>query len=364
MLELYILKPLAPPLNKKLLTITIHVAAWACFFLLPIVFFPRPRDGEFQFSETMIWRFICIDAYLVLFYYSNTLFLIPRLLTKKKWFWYTLIIIALLFLFLFLHKVFDDLVRTEIADKIKFRGPRRRRFYLYPFTGSSAVFFLVFTVSTCSRVIQEWLGIESKKQEIENEKLGTELSFLKSQINPHFLFNTLNNIYSLAVVKSDATADAVLKLSSIMRYVLYETKNDIVLLDKEIQFIRHYIELQKVRLTDKVTIEFIVEGETEAKQIAPLILIAFVENAFKYGVSSKEVSQIFFQIKVTEDEISFTAKNDIVSSDKGNENNTGIGLKNTRRRLELLYPDAHQLTVGEENRKFIVNLILKKQCVV
>ena len=231
---------------------------------------------------------------------------------------------------------------------------------MYPFTPSTAVFFLVFTVSTCSRVIQEWLGIESKKQEIENEKLATELSFLKSQINPHFLFNTLNNIYSLALVKSEATADAVLKLSSIMRYVLSETKHDTVPLDKEIQFIRHYIELQKVRLTDKVTIEFNVEGETEGKQIAPLILIPFVENAFKYGVSTKETSKLLFEVKAKADSISFTAQNDMISHDSGNENNTGIGLKNTKRRLELLYPDAHKLTVTEENKQFIVNLILQK----
>lgn len=237
---------------------------------------------------------------------------------------------------------------------------RRRPSYFYPFTASTAVFFLVFTVSTCSRVIQEWLGIERKKQEIENEKLATELSFLKTQINPHFLFNTLNNIYSLALVRSEATADAVLKLSSIMRYVLSETKHDTVPLDKDIQFIKHYIELQRVRLTDKVTVEFVVEGQTEGKQIAPLLLIPFVENAFKYGVSTKETSKLLFEIKASPDNILFTSQNDMISYDKGTENNTGIGLKNTRRRLELLYPGTHELTVSEENKQFIVKLILHK----
>lgn len=308
----------------------------------------------------MILRFICIDAYLLIFYYSNTLILIPQLLTKKKWLWYTLTIIGLLFLFLFIHRILDDLVRAELPERIKLKMQRRRPSYLYPFTPSTAVFFLVFTVSTCSRVIQEWLGIESKRQEIENEKLATELSFLKSQINPHFLFNTLNNIYSLALVKSEATADAVLKLSSIMRYVLSETKHDTVTLDKEIQFLKHYIELQKVRLTDKVSIELNVEGETDRKQIAPLLLIPFVENAFKYGVSTKETSKLVFEIKAETDRIFFSSTNDMMSTDKGNENNTGIGLKNTRRRLELLYPGTHQLIVTEENKQFIVKLILQK----
>jgi two-component system LytT family sensor kinase len=338
----------------------VHVAAWACFFLLPIVFSPRPRDADFQVSDAMILRFICIDAYLLAFYYSNTQILIPSLLTKKKWLWYSLTIVALLFLFLFIHRLLDDFVRSELPERIKMKIQRRRQPILYPFTPSSAVFFLVFTVSTCSRVIQEWLGIENKKQEIENEKLATELSFLKSQINPHFLFNTLNNIYSMALVKSEATADAVLKLSSIMRYVMSETKHDTVPLDKEILFTRHYIELQKVRLTDKVTIEFIVEGQTEGKQIAPLILIPFVENAFKYGVSTKEKSTLLFEIKATTDSIVFTCRNDMISHDKGTENNTGIGLKNTKRRLELLYAHAHKLSVTEENKQFIVELILYK----
>jgi len=197
-----------------------------------------------------------------------------------------------------------------------------------------------------------------KREEIEKEKLATELSFLKSQINPHFLFNTLNNIYSLALVKSEGTADAVLKLASIMRYVLGETKHDTVDLDKELQFIRHYIELQKVRLTDKVSIELNVEGETDQKQIAPLILIPFVENAFKYGVSTKETSKLIFTVKTNENSIYFTAQNKVVSHDKGNNDNTGIGLKNTKRRLELLYPQKHKLSVTEENNLFFVHLIL------
>lgn len=247
-----------------------------------------------------------------------------------------------------------------MPERVRLKMLKRRHSYLYPFTGSSAVFFLVFTVSTCSRVIQEWLGIESKKQEIENEKLATELSFLRSQINPHFLFNTLNNIYSLALIKSEATADAVLKLSSIMRYVLNETKHDTVELDKEIRFIRHYIELQKVRLTDKVSIEFVVEGETDGMQIAPLLLIPFVENAFKYGVSTKETSKLLFVVKATKNSIYFTAQNHMFSHDKGNDDNTGIGLKNTKRRLELLYPNKHSLSVTEENNEFIVNLTLSK----
>lgn len=347
-------------MNRRLLTITVHVAVWACFFLLPIVFFPRPRDTNFQFSEAMIGMFICMDLYLILFYYFNRSILIPKLLTNKKWFWYILTIIGCLILFLCIRKLFENAIRLELPPQARRRiGNDRSHSFLYPFTGFSAVFFLVLTVSTCTKVIQEWLGIERKRQEIETEKLATELSFLKTQINPHFLFNTLNNIYSLAMVKSEATADAVLKLSSIMRYVLTETKNDTVPLDKEIAFVKHYIELQKVRLTDKVSIELIISGNTDSKNIAPLVLIPFIENAFKYGISTKEISKIYFGIVCNDNSICFTAKNNIINKQNGNGENTGIGLKNTKRRLELLYPAKHTLTVTEENNQFMVHLILK-----
>jgi LytS/YehU family sensor histidine kinase len=235
---------------------------------------------------------------------------------------------------------------------------RKRSIIPYPFTGSTAVFFLVFTVSTCIKVIQQWLGAEQKKKEIETEKLNTELSFLKSQINPHFLFNTLNNIYSLAVAKSDATAGAVLKLSAIMRYVITDTKHHLVALEKEIQFIQHYIDLQKVRLTDKMEVVFTVTGEVGSKQIAPLIFIPFVENAFKYGISTKENSKILIEIKAGDKEVILSVDNAIVTQQKDTGENTGIGIKNSKRRLELLYPDKHDLQVIKENGHFTVNLTI------
>jgi LytS/YehU family sensor histidine kinase len=202
------------------------------------------------------------------------------------------------------------------------------------------------------------LGAEQTKKEIETEKLNTELSFLKSQINPHFLFNTLNNIYSLAVAKSDATAGAVLKLSSIMRYVITDTKHHLVPLEKELQFIQHYIDLQKVRLTDKVTLNFSISGEVENKQIAPLIFIPFVENAFKYGISAKENSTISIEVKVVDSEVILSVHNAIVTQQKELIENTGIGIKNSKRRLELLYPDKHELQVKNENGHFSVNLTI------
>jgi two-component system LytT family sensor kinase len=345
---------------KRYLTIIIHIAAWSCLFLLPFVFAPR-REPNFQYSDAYIFMLVSMNAFLLAFFYSNSQIFIPKLLARRKWLWYTLIIICCFIIFLLIPKLFEEAIREDLPEKVRQKLARRRKSGMRnPFNGASAVFFLVFTISTCMKVIQQWLGAEKKKQEVENDKVVTELSFLKSQINPHFLFNTLNNIYSLAIVKSDATAGAVLKLSSIMRYVLNETKNEQVPLDDEIKFINDYIELQKVRLTDKVSINFSIEGNTSDKLIAPLILIPFVENAFKYGISTKENSSIDISLNASETAINFKVTNKVVAAQTDKFENTGIGLKNTQRRLELLYPSKHELIMNQENNTFLVTLTLHK----
>lgn len=296
-----------------------------------------------------------MNVYLVIFYYLNTNVIIPHLLAKKRWLYYSLAILACLVIFIYIPKFFEEAINAENPNRFKNKLGHRRH-QLYPFTGGTAVFFLVFTVSTCIKVIQQWLSAEQREKLIETEKLNTELSFLKSQINPHFLFNTLNNIYSLAIVKSDETAPAVMKLSSIMRYVLSDTKQHLVPLEKEIEFIQHYIDLQKVRLTDKIIINFKVNGDQEGKQIAPLLFIPFIENAFKYGISTKEHSEINITININPNEIEFITDNRILAIETDAEKKNGIGLKNTRRRLEILYADKHTLEIHRKEDHFYVNL--------
>jgi sensor histidine kinase YesM len=220
-----------------------------------------------------------------------------------------------------------------------------------------AVFLLVFVFSTGIRVINQWLRSEQRNKEIANEKLKAELSFLKAQINPHFLFNTLNNIYALASAQSEHTAAAVMKLSSIMRYVLTEARNDLVPLEKEIQFTSHYIELQKMRLTDKTIIDFCVRGEPLGRQIAPLLLLPFVENAFKYGISTRERSPINILLEIKNDSLYFSICNHKhISTALRVSDNTGIGISNTKRRLDLFYEDRYSLNIEDKSNEFIVHL--------
>jgi len=313
----------------------------------------------------MLASIICNNIFLVLFYYLNTLVLIPRLLAKEKWFWYVFSIVASLVFFLIVPRQIAALIaEPEVIN------PQNRRFIPNPaFQGTltrrnrpiadpynTVLFLLIFTVGTCISVIQRWLKTEQNRKETENEKLNTELSFLKSQVNPHFFFNTLNNIYSLAVVRSEKTAPAVMKLSSIMRYILTETQRDLVPLRNEVDFINNFIDLQKVRLTDKVTLHFSAEGDIDNLLIAPLLFIPFVENAFKYGVSTKEASSITITIKTEGNTILFTAVNHIVPSENNLMENTGIGINNVKRRLELMYPGKHQLSTTEKDNYYTVHL--------
>jgi len=323
-------------------------------------------------------------TFIVVFYYLNTLLLIPFFLLQKKWLKYCLLIAASFIIFSTVPKFIANAIETpkfgngyfkpsiepkfdkievpldssvkpinKTSKKSNFRKGRNR-FTFFP--GSYVIFFLVFAIGTCITVIQQWLKSEATKKEVETEKLNTELSFLKSQINPHFFFNTLNNIYSLAVVESQQTAPSILKLSAIMRYILSDAQSNVVTLEQEIVFIQNYIDLQMVRLTEKVKVNFLVEGMANNKMIAPLLFISFVENAFKYGVSTKENSSIDIQLKCIDNQLTFTANNHIVTSENNIQETTGIGINNVKRRLALLYPNKHELNIENQQSTYSVTL--------
>ncbi len=363
--------------NKKVLQVIIHIAVWSCFFLLPYIFRPQGRDTP-PMSNRFLALFITHSITLIGFYYLNTLVLIPKLLLKKRWLWYFLSVAACLTFFIYIPREIANLFvapedmqgkfeamqlqrKKFLSDtlnaikKHSYKGGRRSSKFSF-FPGSYALFFLVFTVSSCITVTQEWLKSEEVKKEVETEKLNTELSFLKSQINPHFFFNTLNNIYSLAVIGSEKTAPAIMKLSAIMRYILTDTNSDTVPLENEVNFIKNFIDLQLVRLTDKVTVNFNTEGVISSQQIAPLLFIPFVENAFKYGVSTKENSVITILITATENTVLLKTSNTIVKADNGILDTTGIGINNVKRRLDLLYAGKHNLVISNNGNNFFITL--------
>lgn len=206
------------------------------------------------------------------------------------------------------------------------------------------------------RFLKDWFELEAKRKEIENEQLMTELRFLKEQINPHFLFNTLNNLYYLAHTNSPNTKEVIAKLSQMMRYMIYEANNEKVPVSKEIEYIENYIALEKLRLEDDFPIEISIKGDYSRLQIAPLIFITFLENAFKHGTNhGDKESWVRVAFEFNENHCKY-----MVSNSKGEKSKetdkSGIGLKNTKRRLNLSYENLHTLEIIENELTFEVKL--------
>ena len=312
--------------------------------VLPFVF-------EKSWSEDV--DFLCkisfLNITLAIIFYTNTYLLIPKfLLTQRFWYFFITVVVMLILI--------DNLnawVSFMIENAFhKHHHPRR---YFFPIIS----YIMVLGVSAGIRITSEWLKNEKQKKEIENEKLATEVAFLKSQVHPHFLFNTLNNIYSLAYKKSDDAPAAILKLSQLMRYMLYESTAEKVFLTKEIEYLMNYIDLQKLRLAANIKIEVETKGDVENKIIAPMLLIPFVENAFKHGVSNVENSLISIRIEIVENSLHFEVRNPISRHKKtGKDDINGIGLSNVQRRLDLLYPENYKLEITDSDCEYKIYLQL------
>jgi two-component system, LytTR family, sensor kinase len=224
----------------------------------------------------------------------------------------------------------------------------------------SSLFILLFvsSVALTIKLIRTGIKQKEKEQEIINKKLETELQFLKAQTNPHFLFNTLNNIYALARKKSDNTPEAVMKLSKLLRFMLYESQKPLIPLKEEVQVLNDYLELERIRYNEKLKMSFVKSIDDETQPIAPLILLPFVENAFKHGVGeSRFGSSIYIDLKLTQGNLYFRIENSISTSTQ-NLNLEKLGLKNIKRQLELLYP-GHRLEIENDETHFAVTLTLK-----
>ncbi len=241
----------------------------------------------------------------------------------------------------------------------KVMSPEERMISLKKRLTFSTVYLVFFTflIGSIIKITQEWYNTEKQKKEMENAKLMSELSSLKSQVNPHFLFNTLNGIYALAIKKSDETPKAVIKLSELMRHMLFESEKDQIVLDKEIEYLENFVELQKLRLPLDAKVSFLSKGKTSGKMIEPMLFIPFVENAFKHGQDIQGVD-ITIELNVDGDDLSLKVANKISSSNSKDES-SGIGLVNIRKRLDLLYQDAYKIKHWELNGFYFINLVLK-----
>ncbi len=319
--------------------------------LIPTILF-------FLFNEQHIppqrfWFSVISFAFTLINFYFFYSFLIPVFYRNRKSI-YLLLGLTALFVLIYpwlQHKVFSFLIDVF---EWNFKRVRHRRWF-YP---ESYTLTILYTgLAYLARFTTRWIMDQQIKSELIYQNQQSELALLRSQINPHFLFNTLNNIYSLVYTKSDDAPRAMTKLSDIMRYMLYEATTEKVMLDKEINHLRSYIELLLLRLPGKKFIEFNVDGNTENKHIAPMLLFPFVENAYKHCNKKSPAPGIKITLEVREDLLTYTVINSIKKESDISENDEGgIGLKNIRRRLELLYPDRHELIISETTTHFSIEL--------
>jgi two-component system, LytTR family, sensor kinase len=208
------------------------------------------------------------------------------------------------------------------------------------------------------KMIEDFFRNEKEKNALITEKLSAEQAFLKNQLNPHFLFNTLNNIYSLTLTQNPKAPEAVLKLSELMRYMLYESNEEKVSLQTEVKYLHNYIELQKIRYSGDSLVDFQAIGDFHSQKIAPLLLIAFVENAFKHGEINKRDSPLKISLLLNQNNLNFVIEN--YKKEQNKDSTGGIGLENVNRRLNLIYPNQHSLTIEENDKTYTceLNLIL------
>jgi two-component system LytT family sensor kinase len=289
-------------------------------------------------------------------YYINYVFLIPEFIKKRRNYWVYIICFFILLLATALLKVVvavlnpDELLRQYVGGKIEETSVNEYAAYAVFITG----FFLV---SSCIiRFAVDWFSSQRTQMSLESERKDMELQFLKSQLNPHFLFNSLNNIYSLAYQKSEKTADAILKLSEIMRYMIYESNDSWVDLSKEVEYVQSFVELQKLRFKDGASVVFNINGEIDGQKIVPLILISFVENAFKHGIANDPTDPIKINIIANQKILHFSVSNKKSKTNK--DAIGGVGLNNVERRLQLLYPERYKLNVVNSATHYVTELIL------
>jgi len=340
-------------MKKSKGALVLHTIFWAIilmFIVAIILFDKRPHSVKEYFLSFGVFGILNISLF-----YINYIFLIPGLIKKQKYWLYILSFFALI-IAVVLVKTTIAVLNPEELLHYSMEG-KKKELTVNNFVVNSvftAGFFLV-----CSCIINftiGWFANERIQRNLESERREMELQFLKSQLNPHFLFNSLNNIYSLAYQKSEKTADAIMKLSEIMRYMIYESNDSTVSLSKEVDYLRSYIELQKIRFKDGAFVEMNLNGEIDDQKIVPLMLISFVENAFKHGVVNDPADPVKIDIIANQKFLHFSIINKKNQQNKDAQG--GVGLNNVERRLQLIYPDRYKLNVVNSATHYNCELII------
>jgi LytS/YehU family sensor histidine kinase len=337
--------------NISLLVNLLLILALALFLLQPLSW-DRTLPDEFWIKQGVLF-ILWISLYKL-----NSDVLVPRLLFKNKTGPYLLILVLIVLVLVFGMRLFENAINLpELMHKAFNKKRKGTKHYFDMMVLLSTL--LVVAVSTGISAVRKWQKDTLIRQELEQEKISSELLFLKAQINPHFFFNTLHSIYALTVANSGSAADALYTLSHMMRYVLYETQNGTTLLSKEISFVKDYIRLMQLRLTDRITLRQNFPEPLVDYPIAPMLLLPFIENAFKHGVSTLHPGSIEINIKQEKHRLIVKIRNTLLKEKGVIFEENGIGLANTRRRLDLLYPQKYTLNTVEDKADLIFTVDLE-----
>jgi two-component system, LytTR family, sensor kinase len=339
--------------SKKWVIILLHAAVWVILFSLPFLlrrsYNDKPDTSKEEVSAlSAVISYVLNNIIWIAFFYLNALLMVPRLLNKSKYWQYILAVLS----------AFALILVVEGGLFIYFRKPPQ--FNVQGHILFNLFVFLFFLASSIAyRLINDKTKADRIAKEKENENLKTELSLLRSQASPHFMFNVLNNMVALARKKSDQLEPSLIKLSSLMRYMVYEADEEKVALEKEKEYLESYIDLQKQRFGKNVVFTISLDEIDNSYEIEPMLLIPFVENAIKHGTGFIENAQIDIELKAKNNILNFLVRNRYnESAEEIKDKTSGIGLTNVKRRLNLLYNKNHTLLIGKRDGWFSVSLQL------
>ena len=344
----------------KPLKIAGHIIFWLASIALMLFFFFF-NEKQVHLDFVSLAKAVITNIGFALAVYINLYILIPKFLKQKSYIFYVFWLIMLLTissLSIQLLLIYPLRTMLDFGDSLTSFNTNLHSAYFF-------ATLIYVAITSLLKFIKDWLSLQDlnyKLAKIEKQKLEAELKTLKGQLNPHFLFNSLNNIYSLALIKSDLVPELILKLSDLMRHIIYESKENFIFLNKEIDFVNNFIALQKIRTPDHVFIEYKINGEIPSAKIAPLIFEPFIDNAFKHGmpgIGKSDFIHIHFDFN-NPGFLSFQIQNNYEKSVGWKQKNSGIGIKNVKQRLKYLYKKSeYKLAVNKENHLFSVSLQLK-----
>jgi len=329
-----------------------HVLFWVFHLVFYAILWGSFEDN---YQQTFLEEAIYLPVKIA-FTYFTLYYLLPSFLLPGRY--------ASFFLWLLVSSFVAGTIQRYVAFNIDYpiyypEALRDPFFYLPKIIKMFVSIYPVTFFAVAIKLLKYWYANQHAQQVLTQEKLRAELNFLKTQIHPHFLFNTLNNLYALTLKKSDRAPETVLKLSELINYMLYECTSDEVQLAKEIKFIRNYIDIEKMRYGDKLDVDLRVSGEVNERKIAPLILLPFVENCFKHG-ASEELQQSWVKITVDlQPRITIVKVENNKSSENGHSKKEGIGIQNVKRRLDLIYPGQHEIKIISGEETFLVILTIQ-----